>query len=218
MTQFYAVQLKNLLYVLLLGALTIKQALACMPHTPDDVFIARFQSSQAMQDDRTIFSVQLRADQFIFRSWIDQFRYAKPKQWQSEFSSQNIAKDSLIIGLAYTPDGAKPEQYQIASFAMLSCQNDRLSISKPVTSFFAWDRNRSSCEYTDGKTIGILDGFIQYDQNDYLKKLQQKYPNCQQLNVAFPKAVVNDTQQNIQQLSGFLHWWNKLLNSFKSWF
>ena len=101
---------------------------------------------------------------------------------------------------------------------MLSCQNDRLSISKPVTSSFAWDRNRSSCEYTDGKTIGILDGFIQYDQNDYLKKLQQKYPNCQQLNAAFPKAVVNDAQQNIQQLSGFLHWWNKLLNSFKSWF
>ena len=184
------------LYILLVFSLftifSIQQSMACMPHTPKDVFIARFQASQAVQGDSRSFIVQLSADQFIFRSWIDQFNYAKPTQWQSTFSSQNIKKDSLIIGLAYTPDGAKPEQYQIASFATLSCAHNQLSVSKPVQPFLAWNRQTANCAIGDRKTIGILDGFIQYNQSHYLAQLQQKYPTCEQLNKAFPPLKMNE--------------------------
>ncbi len=210
------------LYILLVFSLftifSIQQSMACMPHTPKDVFIARFQASQAVQGDSRSFTVQLSADQFIFRSWIDQFNYAKPTQWQSTFSSQNIKKDSLIIGLAYTPDGAKPEQYQIASFATLSCVHNQLSVSKPVQPFLAWNRQTANCATGDRKTIGILDGFIQYDQSHYLAQLQQKYPTCEQLNKAFPPLKMNENIQYPQSFLSFKRWWKDFVNKLQSLF
>ena len=190
--------------------------LACMPHSPDDVFIARFQSSQAMNHENTNFAVVLSSDQFIFRSWSDIFKYAKPKQWHSAFSSQHVAKDSLIIGLAYAPDGGKPEQYQIASFAELSCENDQLSISKPIEPFLAWNKQTANCALGDRKDTGILDGFLEHDQAYYLAKLQQKYLGCQQLNKAFPPLEMNDHPQHSQAISGWKLWWERLINWFKS--
>lgn len=210
------------LYILLVFSLftifSIQQSMACMPHTPKDVFIARFQASQAAQGDSRSFTVQLSADQFIFRSWIDQFNYAKPTQWQSTFSSQNIKKDSLIIGLAYTPDGAKPEQYQIASFATLSCAHNQLSVSKPVQPFLAWNRQTANCAIGDRKTIGILDGFIQYDQSHYLAQLQKKYPTCEQLNKAFPPLKMNENIQHPQSFLSFKRWWKDFVNKLQSLF
>ena len=162
-----------------------QSVMACMPHSPNDVFIARYHGSLALQESSD-FIFQLSSGQFIFRSKLDEVKYKKPTPWKSTFSSQNIEKGSLIIGLAYTPDGAKPEQYQIASFATLSCAHNQLSVSRPVQPFLAWDRQMAKCTIGGRKTIGILDGFIQYDQSHYLAKLQQKYPTCEQLNKAFP--------------------------------
>lgn len=193
-----------------------QSVLACMPHSADDVFIARFQSSQAVQSDGSNFTVQLSADQFIFRSLLDGFKYAKPMQWHSTFSSQNIAKDSLIIGLAYAPDGRKPEQYQIASFATLKCENDHLSISKPIAPFLAWNKQTSNCALEDRKDTGILDGFLEHNQAYYLAKLQRKYPGCQQLNKAFPPLEMNDNSTHSQAMSGWKLWWKRLINWFKS--
>ncbi|WP_322873946.1 hypothetical protein [Acinetobacter sp. CFCC 10889] len=198
----------------LCGIMSISQSFACMPHSPDDVFIARFQSSQEMKRDNANFEIKLSSDQFILRSFMDRWRYSNPKQWHSAFSSEHVAKDSLIIGLAYTPDGGKPEQYQIASFAELSCKNDQLSISKPIAPFLAWNRQTANCALGDRKDIGILDGFLEHDQAYYLGQLQQKYPTCQKLNAKFPPLEMNDHPQHSQAMSG----WERLINWFKSWF
>lgn len=169
---------------------------ACMPLSPNDVFIASYHDSLAIQGSSD-FIFQLSSGQFIFRSNLDEVKYKKPTQWKSTFSSQNIEKGSLIIGLAYTPDFDKLEQYQIASFAILSCAHNQLSVSRPVQPFLAWDRQMAKCTIGGRKTIGILDGFIQYDQSHYLAKLQQKYPTCEQLNKAFPSFEMEDNSQNL---------------------
>ena len=203
--------------VFLCGIMSITPSFACMPPSPEDAFIARFQSSQAMNQENTNFAVALSSDQFIFRSLMDRWRYSKPTQWHSTFLSQNLAKDSLIIGLAYTPDGGKPTQYQIASFATLKCENDQLSISKPVTPFLAWNRQTANCALGDRKEIGILDGFLQDDQAYYLAQLQQKYPTCQKLNTAFP-SLKKENSQHSQRLPAWKLWWEKLIDWLKSWF
>ena len=194
----------------LCGIMSITPGFACMPHSPDDVFIARFQSSQAMNQENTNFAVALSSDQFIFRSFMDRWRYSNPKQWHSAFSSEHVAKDSLIIGLAYTPDGGKPEQYQITSFAELSCKNDQLSISKPIAPFLAWNRSTSSCVHTDQQTIDILDGFLEHDQAYYLAQLQQKYPTCEKLNEAFP-SLEKANAHHSQSVTGWRLWLNQLI-------
>ncbi|ENU96375.1 hypothetical protein F970_00968 [Acinetobacter sp. CIP 102082] len=193
-----------------------------MPLSPNDVFIARYHDSLPVQGSSD-FIFQLSSGQFIFRSKLDEVKYKKPTQWKSTFSSQNIEKGSLIIGLAYTPDGAKPEQYQITSFATLSCAHNQLSVSRPVQPFLAWNRQMAKCTIggrkTIGiKTIGILDGFIQYDQSHYLAKLQQKYPTCEQLNKAFPSLEMEENSQNSNLVSSWKLWWAKLISQIKSWF
>ncbi|WP_228716524.1 hypothetical protein [Acinetobacter defluvii] len=118
----------------------MEQSVACMPHSPDDVFIARFQAAHAAQEQNSQFMIELSSDQFIFRSLFDEFRYTRPTQWYSTFSTESVVKNSLIIGLAYTPDGGKPEQYEIVSFAALRCENDRLIIANPIVPFLAWNK------------------------------------------------------------------------------
>ena len=194
-----------------------QSVMACMPHSPNDVFIARYYGSLPVQGSSD-FIFQLSSGQFIFRSKLDEVKYKKPTQWKSAFSSQNIEKGSLIIGLAYTPDGAKPEQYQIASFATLSCAHNQLSVSRPVQPFLAWNRQMAKCTIGGRKTIGILDGFIQYDQAHYLAKLQQKYPTCEQLNKAFPSFEMKENSQNLNLVSSWKLWWAKLISQIKSWF
>lgn len=203
---------------LILGIFSIQQSMACMPHSPDDVFIARFQSSQQVKSKRENFEIQLSSNQFVLRSLVEQLKYTQPKQWHSTFSTENIPKNRLIIGLAYIPDSKKPEQYQISSFATLNCENDRLSISEPIQPFVAWDRNTSSCAHTNKQTIEILDGFIKHDQAYYLAELQQKYPTCAKLNTAFPTVGIDGTQQKAQQFSNFKIWFEKFLSWLKSWF
>ncbi len=71
-------------------------------------------------------------------------------------------------------------------------------LSKPIVQpFLAWNQADSqSVQYRrkniGSRTVGILDGFIQYDQAHYLAKLQQKYPTCEQLNKAFPSFEMED--------------------------
>ncbi len=54
-----------------------------------------------------------------------------------DFQVKVQLKNQLIIGLAYAPDGAKPQQYQVVSFATLNCKNDQLVLSKPIVPFFS---------------------------------------------------------------------------------
>ena len=194
-----------------------QSVMACMPHSPNDVFIARYHDSLEIQGSSDLI-FQLSSGQFIFRSKQDEVKYKKPTQWKSTFSSQNIEKGSLIIGLAYTPDGAKPEQYQITSFATLSCAHNQLSVSRPVQPFLAWNKQTSNCSTVDRSEVGILDGFIDYDQTHYLAQLQQKYPTCEQLNKAFPSFEMEENSQNSNLVSSWKLWWAKLISQIKSWF
>lgn len=159
--------------------------------------------------------IELSSDQFIFRSLFDEFRYTRPTQWYSTFSTESVVKNSLIIGLAYTPDGGKPEQYEIVSFAALRCENDRLIIANPIVPFLACNKQTSNCAIGNRKTVGILDGFLEHNQSYYLTKLQQKYPTCQQLNAAFPTMGIHDIQHTEDLFSTFKSWWEKLLNYFR---
>ena len=99
-----------------------------------------------------------------------------------------------------------------------------------ISSVFLDQSSRFSLESTDGKvynrgrktigikTIGILDGFIQYDQSHYLAQLQQKYPTCEQLNKAFPSIEMEENSQNSNLVSSWKLWWAKLISQIKSWF
>ena len=194
-----------------------QSVMACMPHSPNDVFIARYQGSLAVQESSD-FIFQLSSGQFIFRSILDEVKYKKPTQWYSGFSGKSTAKNQLIIGLAYAPDGAKPQQYQVVSFATLNCKNDQLVLSKPIVPFLAWNKQTSNCSTVDRSEVGILDGFIDYDQTHYLAQLQQKYPTCKQLNKAFPSLEVEENSQDSNLLSSWKLWWAKLISQIKSWF
>ncbi|MDO5542533.1 MAG: hypothetical protein Q4F77_04400 [Acinetobacter sp.] len=188
-----------------------------MPHSPNDVFIARYQGSLAVQESSD-FIFELSSGQFIFRSILDEVKYKKPTQWYSGFSGKSTAKNQLIIGLAYAPDGAEPQQYQVISFATLNCKNDQFVISKPIAPFLAWNKQTSNCSTGDRAEVGILDGFIDYDQTHYLAQLQQKYPTCEQLNKAFPLFEMEENSQDWNLLSNWKLWWAKLINQIKSWF
>lgn len=194
-----------------------QSVMACMPHSPNDVFIARYQDSLAVQESSD-FIFEISSGQFIFRSILDEVKYKKPTQWYSGFSGKSTAKNQLIIGLAYAPDGAKPQQYQVVSFATLNCKNDQLVLSKPIVPFLAWNKQTSNCSTVDRAEVGILDGFIDYDQTHYLAKLQQKYPTCEQLNKAFPSFEMEDKSQNLKLVSSWKLWWAKLISQIKLWF
>ena len=202
---------KKLIYSLwgisLLGMSMSMQTLnACMPSSPDDVFIARIQS---FQSDHQSTSFQFSKHRFIFRPISAWFRYSSPNQWKGDFELKNIKKNDLVIGLAYSPDGAEPEKYWVGSLALLHCQDDILSISKPFVPFLAWDREKKRCYYSH--TAGLLNGFLDRDQAYYLHKLQAKYPTCRKLYSAFP---VSDTDLNDQSDGSILA---KIKQWLKQW-
>ena len=185
------------------------KANACMPFSPEDVFIARYQGAQAMQVKPASFEVQLSSDQFVFRSLYDWFRYDNATQWYSLFSTQHIAKNSLIIGLAYAPDEKKPKQYQVVSFAKLGCKNNHLEISLPIVLFTAWNRKMKTCAHIDPHPIKMLDGFFDHDHAYYVAKLEQKYPTCQQLNAAFPSIISTEKDNNSKSDNWLNMMWRK---------
>ena len=136
---------------------------ACMPHSPNEVFIARVQS---FESDKNQTKFQFSNHNFIFRPLIAWFRYSSPNKWNGDFKIKNI------------------RNYQVSSLALLHCNNDVISISKPSTPFLAWDREKGRCFYTDKS--GLLNGFLEKDQAYYLHKIQAKYPTCRKLYSAFP--------------------------------
>ena len=160
-------------------------AMACMPHSPDDVFIGRLHSVTPKKNptNEPSFTLTFSNHKFVFRSWTSWFRYSKPTQWQSHFKLNSIKNNDLVIGLAYYPDGAKPSEYQISTLATLTCENNRIKVGKPLSPFVAWNRKTNSCNH--GEPLGLLDGFFEHDQNYYIQQLQKKYPTCDKLNHAF---------------------------------
>ncbi len=164
-----------------------QHVLACMPHSHDDVFIARYKSTDKKTTDPAKFDIDFGEQKFIFRTLYQRFTMGHPDIIYSEFEPRQLNPNDLIIGLAYAPDGGEPELYTLSAIAQLNCKNDQLFIGKTLGSFLAWDRKEHRCELSDKNNIGILDGFLNADQSDYLKQLQNQYPTCQALETAFPK-------------------------------
>lgn len=180
--------------VLIILFLSMQTVWACMPHSENDVFIARLQSSQPtlMDNQQKGFDLQFSNPRFVFRTLKMWFFYSTPKYWQSNFELKSITPNDLVIGLAYAASGNEPANYTVTSLATLSCENNELIVGKPLVPFLAWNRENGSCRHNSHDAIGILDGFIYKDQEYYLQQLQAKYPTCNKLNAEFP----SDTNKN----------------------
>ena len=177
--------------ILIILFLSMQTVWACMPHSPNDVFIARLQSSQLtlMDNQRKGFDLQFSNPRFVFRTLKMWFFYSTPEHWQSDFELKGIEPNDLVIGLAYAASGNEPASYTVASLATLSCKDDKLIVGKPLVPFLAWNRVEGKCGYDSSYKVGILDGFIDEDQDYYLQQLQAKYPICDKLNAAFPSGA-----------------------------
>ena len=169
-----------------------------MPHSPNDVFIARLQSSQPilMDNQQKGFDLQFSNPRFVFRTLKMWFFYSTPEHWQSDFELKGIKPNNLVIGLAYAASGNEPANYTVASLATLSCKNDKLIVGKPLVPFLAWNRVEGKCGHDSSYKVGILDGFIDKDQAYYLQQLQDKYPTCDKLNAAFPSDANKNELSN----------------------
>ena len=203
--------------ILIILFLTMQTVWACMPHSDNDVFIARLQSSQPtlIDDQQKGFDLQFSNPRFVFRTLRMWFFYSKPEHWQSYFELKNIKTNDLIIGLAYPTNDFKSTDYALASLATLSCKDDKLIIGKPLVSFLAWNRENGSCRHDSHDGIGILDGFIGEDQEYYLQQLQAKYPTCNKLNAAFPSgADKSASEQGIRAQTSF---WGEIKLWFEQW-
>ena len=178
--------------------LSMQTVWACMPHSTNDVFIARLQSSQPtlMDNQQKGFYLQFSNPRFVFRTLKMWFFYKTPEYWQSDFELKSIKPNDLVIGLAYAASGNEPANYTVTSLATLSCENNELIVGKPLVPFLAWNRENGSCRHNSHDAIGILDGFIYKDQEYYLQQLQAKYPTCNKLNAAFPSDANKNELSN----------------------
>ena len=204
--------------VLIILFLSMQTVWACMPHSENDVFIARLQSSQPtlMDNQQKGFDLQFSNPRFVFRTLKMWFFYSTPKHWQSDFELKSITPNDLVIGLAYAASGNEPANYTVTSLATLSCENNELIVGKPLVPFLAWNRENGSCRHNSHDAIGILDGFIYKDQEYYLQQLQAKYPTCNKLNAAFPSGAdksVSEQDASHTQTS----FWRKTRLWFGQW-
>lgn len=215
---------------------------ACMPHSPDDVFIARVQSIAPLKtpDQSSNFVLQFAHPQFILRR-LDfdtgvaflqtKFRsifQSRPEQWHSAVEFKQVQQNELVIGLAYAADGNLPEIYTVSSLAVLSCTADKLSIGSPLKPFLVWDREAGRCSMSNVLKVGLLDGFLTHDQAYYLQQLQRQYPTCAALETAFPRVKSPDLQPfnpvtNASDSKGSAsqsetHYDLSLWQRFKNWF
>lgn len=177
---------------------------ACMPQTQDGVFIARYKSIEKKTTDPAKFDIGFGEQKFIFWTLYQRFTMGYPEKIYSDFSPNELNPNDLVIGLASASDGGKPESYTLLAIAQFNCKDDQFSIGKTLGSFLAWDRKEHRCELSDTNHKAILDGFLNGDQSDYLKQLQNRYPSCQSLERAFPK--LNSAQNNLSIFQKIYRW------------
>ena len=216
--------------ILIILFFSMQTVWACMPHSPNDVFIARLQSSQPtlMDNQQKGFDLQFSNPRFVFRTLKMWFFYSTPEHWQSDFEFKGIEPNDLVIGLAYAASGNEPASYTVASLATLSCKDDKLIVGKPLVPFLAWNRVEAKCGHDSSYKVGILDGFIDEDQAYYLQQLQDKYPTCNKLNAAYPSSAdksglsnstdsVNTHSTSEQDSHPQTSFWEKIKFWFEQW-
>lgn len=216
--------------ILIILFLSMQTVWACIPHSPNDVFIARLQSSQPtlMDNQQKGFDLQFSQHRFVFRTLKMWLMYSTTEHWQSDFELKGIEPNDLVIGLAYNQDGGKPKDYTVVSIATLSCKDDKLIVGKPLVPFLAWNRVEGKCGHDSSYKVGIMDGFIDEDQAYYLQQLQDKYPTCNKLNAAFPSGTdkrglsnstdsANTHSTSKQDSHPQISFWEKVKFWFRQW-
>lgn len=174
------------LYLFLFFLLIPLWVFACMPPSPWEVMIGRIDSLD--ETSSWVLDVGFSSYGFPFRD----YTYDDPTSWKyrpysdltlrQEFP-KDIQSGSLIIALSDSQDGSYPYDYSIFHITTLSCKDDVLGLGKTYGTVMWWDRKSGKCGY---KAHSLIDVFPDWDEDIWLKKLQEKYPTCASLGEVFP--------------------------------
>lgn len=169
--------------LLLLFLVTIPSyAIACMPPFPWEVMIGRISSLSQTQTGQV--DIVFSSYNFPFRD----YAYPNPTSWHWQSYSNtrypsSITAGSLAITLSDYQDGSYPTSYSVFHITTLTCKNGIIQLWKKYGSITGWDRKLGKCWYG---AKSLLDVFIDGNESAWIKKLQEKYPTCDQLQHAFP--------------------------------
>lgn len=174
----------------ILSVSLISTAKACLPSSPADVLVGRIASiekggelqreSQAKQG----FGLKFTDYHWAFRTWKQWWILPSAHSFEGTFSLKSLKPNDVVVALSSNYNGNKKHDYRIDSIAKLTCQNNKLSLQKPLVIPVSWNREQGACGVSK-HYAGILDGFTHNNQAYYLAKLQQKYPTCAALEKAF---------------------------------
>lgn len=160
---------------------------ACMPPFPWEVMIGRV--SSLWEISSWILNVGYSTYAFPFR----EYAYEEPTSWKyrpyDDFSSRHefpkdIHTGSIIVALSDAQDGSFPHDYSIFHITTLLCENNIIELWPRDGIIYGWNRKKwSGCGY---QANSLLDVFPEGDEDIWIKKLQEKYPTCDDLEKAFP--------------------------------
>lgn len=171
--------MKKLLLLFLI--LSPSWVLACMPPFPWEVMLARISSLN--QSASGYVDIGFSSFEFPFKNHKD----TEPTSWHwqnySDTSYPGFWTGELIIALSDYQDGSYPMNHSIFHMTTLSCENNIIQLGKRYGTVMWWDRKNGRCGY---EAKSLLDVFIEGDESIWIKKLQQKYPTCDDLQKTFP--------------------------------
>ncbi|GAB0174810.1 MAG: hypothetical protein HHAS10_06890 [Candidatus Altimarinota bacterium] len=154
---------------------------ACMPPFPGEVMVGRISSLDQTQSGKV--NIGFSSYDFPFRDYV----YENPTSWYwqsySNTSYPGFGGGDLIVALSDYQDGLYPTNYSIFHITTLSCEDNVIRLGKKYGTVMGWDRKNGRCGY---EARSLLDVFIEGDESVWIKKLQQKYPTCNDLLKAFP--------------------------------
>ena len=89
------------LFLIVLLLISSRTVWACLPLSPDIVFIGRVQSAVPIDDKYNLglFEWQFSSYRFVFRTLKTWFIYSRPEQWTGGFAPKGIVPNDLVIGL-----------------------------------------------------------------------------------------------------------------------
>lgn len=154
---------------------------ACIPPFPWEVMIGRISSLNETQSGKV--NIYFSSFAFPFKD----YTYTSPTSWHWQNYSNTLYPWfwtwELIIALSDYQDGSYPMNHSIFHMTTLSCEDNIIQIGKKYGTVMGWDRKEGRCGY---EAKSLLDVFVEGDESVWIKKLQQKYPTCDNLQKTFP--------------------------------
>ncbi len=196
-------------------------AFACMPPSPWEVMVGRIASLSESRSGEI--NIDFSTYDFPFRDYL----YENPTSWHwqnySNTTYPSLGSGELIIALSDFQDGSFPQEYSIFHITTLSCENDTIQLGKRYGTVMGWDRKNGKCGY---EAKSLLDVFVDGDESIWLKKLQEKYPTCDDLQKAFPPSQevfpknvnVPSLENDVVINSTWFHWFDWVLSKIDTFF